>query len=290
MRVTDVVSSRVYWQCGRFQLNFDQPKIMGVVNLTPDSFSDGGNYNTSVAALSHAEKLLKDGADILDIGGESTRPGSDWVSAQEEWSRLEIILRELITWDVPLTVDTRRAWVMRQLLEQRLTDGINDVQALEDEDAVALLAAFPDIGVCLMHMQGQPETMHLKPVYHDVVTEVGQYLQQRVKLCNEAGIDRARIVIDPGFGFGKKLEHNIMLMQRFSEWQNMTDCPVLIGLSRKKSIGLLTQEENPQQRVIGSVVAAVAAVARGAAIVRVHDVRETRQGLQIWAAMGGKLL
>lgn len=280
-------SGQNYWQCGRFQIDLAQPKIMGIVNLTPDSFSDGGSYSTSLTlALKHAEQLLKDGADILDIGGESSRPGSDFVSPQDEWKRIEPVLRELVTWNVPLTVDTRRTWVMHQLLEQQLADGINDIQALEDAGAVDLLAQQQNIGVCLMHMQGQPENMQHNPEYQDVVTEVGQYLQQRVSVCEQAGIERSRLTIDPGFGFGKSLQHNIALMQHFADWHAAVGCPALIGVSRKTMIGLLTDETEPRQRVVGSVVAAVAAVARGAAIIRVHDVRETRQGLQVWAALG----
>ena len=283
-------SGQNYWQCGRFQIDLAQPKIMGIVNLTPDSFSDGGSYSTSLTlALKHAEQLLKDGADILDIGGESSRPGSDFVSPQDEWKRIELVLRELVTWNVPLTVDTRRTWVMRQLLEQQLADGINDIQALEDTGAVDLLAQQQNIGVCLMHMQGQPENMQHNPEYQDVVTEVGQYLQQRVSVCEQAGIERSRLTIDPGFGFGKSLQHNIALMQHFADWHAAAGCPVLIGVSRKTMIGLLTDETEPRQRVVGSVVAAVAAVARGAAIIRVHDVRETRQGLQVWAVLGGSI-
>lgn len=260
---------------------------MGIVNLTPDSFSDGGRYNTSLTvALNHAEQLLKDGADILDVGGESSRPGSDYVSPEEEWARIEPLLRELRRWNVPVTVDTRRAWVMRRLLEAQLADGINDIQALEDADAVTVLSQQPDVGVCLMHMQGKPENMQHNPVYEDVVAEVGSYLHRRVQVCEQAGISRERMTIDPGFGFGKTLEHNIALMQHFATWQEMSGCPALIGVSRKTMIGLLTAESEPQQRVAGSVVAAVAAVARGAAIVRVHDVRESRQGLQIWSALG----
>nr|WP_303802414.1 dihydropteroate synthase [Snodgrassella alvi] len=286
----NIASEQLFWQCGRFQLSLQQPKIMGIVNLTPDSFSDGGHYNHSiVAALKHAEQLLSDGADILDIGGESTRPGSAYVSAQDEWRRIEPVLRELITWNIPITVDTRRAWVMQRLIDQQLTDGINDIQALEDEDAVKVLASVEKMGICLMHMQGQPETMHLHPIYEDVVSEVGQYLQRRVAVCEQAGIDRRRITIDPGFGFGKTQQHNIMLMQHFHEWQSLAACPALIGISRKKTIGTLTNEKDPEQRVTGSVVAAIAAIARGASIVRVHDVRATKQGLQVWAAMGGQL-
>lgn len=276
-----------FWQCGRYCIDLSTPRIMGIVNMTPDSFSDGGNYNYNItASLKHAEKLLKEGADILDIGGESTRPGAKYISAEEEWQRIQPILTELRYWNIPISVDTRNSWVMQQLLQQQLTDAINDIQALEAEGAIDILAQYPDIGICLMHMQGQPENMQTLPCYTDVVKEVGQYLSDRVQTCITAGIAKQRLVIDPGFGFGKSLSHNIELMQKFHQWQQYSDCPVLVGLSRKGSIGKLINEPNPQERTTGSVVAAIAAVARGAAIVRVHDVRETHQGLQVWAKLG----
>ncbi|MDF7676676.1 dihydropteroate synthase [Neisseriaceae bacterium ESL0693] len=276
-----------YWQCGRYQLDLSQPRIMGIVNLTPDSFSDGGCYSHSTkSALQHAEQLLHEGADILDIGGESTRPGADPVTVAEEWRRIEPVLRELRTWHVPLSVDTRRTEVMRQLLEHQLTDAINDVQGLEAPGAVALLAQKSDIGVCLMHMRGQPQDMQSQTDYDDVAETVGQYLSARVQACIQAGIARERLLVDPGFGFAKTLQHHIELMQKWDHWQQLAGCPVLAGLSRKGSIGKIIQEPIAAQRVTASVVAAVAAVAHGAAIVRVHDVLATRQGLQIWSAFG----
>lgn len=276
-----------YWQCGRYRIDLSTPKIMGIVNLTPDSFSDGNCYNHSVtAALKHAEKLLKEGADILDVGGESSRPNAQYVSEQAEWERIEPVLRELRTWQVPISVDTRRFQVMQQLLQSQLADIINDIQALEDKQAVDLLAQSADIGICLMHMKGEPQNMQQQSHYTDVVAEVGQYLHDRVQVCIQAGIAKDRLVIDPGFGFAKTMEHNIELMQRFSEWQRRGNCPVLVGLSRKGTIGKIINESIPRQRVTGSVVAAIAAVARGAAIVRVHDVLATRQGMQVWAALG----
>lgn len=276
-----------YWQCGRYQIELSQPKIMGIVNLTPDSFSDGGRYSVSTkAALAHAEQLLRDGADMLDIGGESTRPGADKITATEEWCRIEPVLRELRTWDIPVSVDTRNPEVMRQLLEHQLADAINDIQALEASTAVDLLAQTDNIGVCLMHMKGQPQDMQHQADYENVVQEVGQYLAARVQVCVEAGIARQRLVVDPGFGFAKTLTHNIELMKKFSHWQQLAACPVLVGLSRKGSIGKIINEPIAANRVTASVVAAVAAVAQGAAIVRVHDVLATRQGLQIWSAFG----
>lgn len=279
-----------YWQCGRFRVDLTQPRIMGIVNITPDSFSDGGMYDRSVhAAVQHAEQLLKDGADILDIGGESSRPGADWVSAEQEWARVAPVLRELAQWSVPISLDTRRTNVMRQALMHQYADIINDIQALTDEGALALLAQQANTGVCLMHMRGLPENMQHNPQYVDVATEVGHYLRNQVDSCLAAGIARERIVIDPGFGFGKTTQHNIDLMQHFADWQQPCGCPALIGVSRKHMLGDLAQEPDVTQRAVASVVAAVAAVAHGAAIVRVHDVRQTRQGLQVWQALGGIL-
>ncbi|WP_037585792.1 dihydropteroate synthase [Stenoxybacter acetivorans] len=287
---SDQIRQTPIWQCGRFRIALNRPQIMGIINITPDSFSDGGQYSGSIsAALAHAAQLLKDGADILDIGGESSRPGAPYVSPEEEWARVSPILKELTGWQVPITLDTRRTWVMRQALEQGGTDGINDIAALSDEGAVSLLTQDKTTGVCLMHMQGLPENMQDNPQYGDVVTEVGHYLRERVAVCTAAGIDKQRLVIDPGFGFGKTREHHRALMLRFAEWQRMADCPALIGVSRKSMIGAITGETQPQARMVGSVVAAVAAAARGAAIVRVHDVRETRQGLQVWQELGGFL-
>lgn len=263
---------------------------MGIVNITPDSFSDGGRYSASLqATLAHARQLLDEGADILDVGGESTRPGAAPVSVAEEWARVRPVLHALHGWQVPLTLDSRRTEVMQKALAAGWVDGINDVSALEDKGAVSLLAQYADIGVCLMHMQGLPGTMQQHPDYADVVAEVGGYLKQRVAVCVAAGIHGTRLVLDPGFGFGKTLEHNIALMRHLQDWQARAGRPVLIGVSRKRMIGELGGEDNTAARVAGSVAAALAATARGAAIVRVHDVGATRQALRVWRALGGRI-
>ena len=279
------------WQCGRFNLDLSQPKVMGIVNATPDSFSDGGVYSQSTeSALVHAEKLLQEGADILDIGGESTRPGSDYVSPEQEWARLAPILDELAKWDVPISLDTRRTFIMGKALTTGVVDIINDVSALSDEGAVELLAQKQSIGVCLMHMQGLPETMQHNPSYDDVVQEVAHYLNQRIEICKQAGIDETRLVLDPGFGFGKTLKHNIALMQHLSDLSQACGLPLLIGMSRKRTIGELTGKNAPSDRVGGSVAAALASVARGAQIVRVHDVKETVDALKVWQVLGGQII
>jgi len=194
------------WQAGRFELALDKPKIMGIVNVTPDSFSDGGTYAQSVKhTLEHAQKLLRGGADILDAGGESTRPGADFVPPEEEWRRLSAVLPEMARWGVPLSVDTRRSEIMRRVLDNGWADIINDVQALEDAGAAELLARHPTVGVCLMHMKGLPQTMQNNPSYGDVAAEVAAYLNDRAAACEAAGIARRRLVLDPGFGFGKTL-------------------------------------------------------------------------------------
>ncbi|CWM33671.1 dihydropteroate synthase [Neisseria meningitidis] len=275
------------WQAGRFEIGLDKPKIMGIVNLTPDSFSDGGAYSQNAqTALAHAERLLKEGADILDIGGESTRPGADYVSSEEEWARVEPVLAEVAGWGVPVSLDTRRTVVMEKALALGGIDIINDVAALTDEGAVELLARQTDTGICLMHMQGLPETMQINPKYQDVVGEVARYLKARAAECIAAGIAPQRITLDPGFGFGKTLQHNIALMRHLPELMAETGFPLLIGVSRKRMIGELTGEADAAARVHGSVAAAVAAVARGAQIVRVHDVKATADALKVWEALG----
>ena len=275
------------WQCGRFTLDLSAPKIMGIVNITPDSFSDGGTYSASVqTALAHAEALLESGADILDIGGESTRPGAAAVSAQEEWARVQPVLEELVKWQVPISLDTRRTAVMQQALAHGYADIINDVAALGDEGAIGLLAQQAHTGICLMHMQGMPETMQQSPSYQHVAEEVLRYLNERVAACEAAGIARARLVLDPGFGFGKTLPHNIALMQHLGSLLRGSGLPLLIGVSRKRMIGDLSGEQDAAARVHGSVAAALAAVARGAQIVRVHDVKATADALKVWQAVG----
>ena len=284
------MTSRI-WQAGRFQLDLSTPKIMGIVNVTPDSFSDGGTYSAEVSgAIQHAERLLQQGADILDIGGESTRPHAAYVSPEEEWARVAPILQVLHTWQVPISLDTRRTVIMQRALEQGWVDIINDVQALEDEGAVDLLAQYPTMGVCLMHMQGLPQTMQDNPHYQDVVCEVSRYLKQRLAVCEQAGMARERMVLDVGFGFGKTLEHNVLLMQHLDDLLQECDAPLLVGVSRKRMIGDLTGETVPSERVHGSVAAALAAVARGAQIIRVHDVKATVDAVKVWQAVGGKVI
>ena len=275
------------WQAGRFEIGLDKPKIMGIVNLTPDSFSDGGAYSQNAQiALAHAERLLKEGADILDIGGESTRPGADYVSPEEEWTRVKPVLAEVAGWGVPVSLDTRRTVIMEKALALGGIDIINDVAALTDEGAVELLACQADTGICLMHMQGLPENMQINPKYQDVVGEVARYLKTRSETCVAAGIAPQRITLDPGFGFGKNLQHNIALMRHLPELMAETGLPLLIGVSRKSMIGELTGETDAAARVHGSVAAALAAVARGAKIVRVHDVKATADALKAWEALG----
>ena len=275
------------WQAGRFEIGLDKPKIMGIVNLTPDSLSDGGVYSQNArTALAHAERLLKEGADILDIGGESTRPGADYVPPEEEWARVEPVLAEVAGWGVPVSLDTRHTAVMKKALALGGIDIINDVAALTDEGALELLARQTDTGICLMHMQGLPKTMQINPKYQDVVGEVARYLKARAAECIAAGIAPQRIVLDPGFCFGKTLQHNIALMRHLPELMAETGLPLLIGVSRKSMIGKLTGEADAAARVHGSVAAALAAVARGAKIVRVHDVKATADALKAWEALG----
>ncbi|EMT4017756.1 dihydropteroate synthase [Neisseria gonorrhoeae] len=279
--------ARHVWQAGRFKIGLDKPKIMGIVNLTPDSLSDGGAYSQNAqTALAHAERLLKEGADILDIGGESTRPGADYVSPEEEWARVEPVLAEVAGWGVPVSLDTRRTVVMEKALALGGIDIINDVAALTDEGALELLACQADTGICLMHMQGLPKNMQINPKYQDVVGEVARYLKARAAECIAAGIAPQRITLDPGFGFGKNLQHNIALMRHLPELMAETGLPLLIGVSRKSMIGELTGEADAAARVHGSVAAALASVARGAQIVRVHDVKATADALKVWEALG----
>lgn len=273
------------WQTTRFNLDLNTPKIMGIVNLTPDSFSDGGQYSANpAAALRHAEQLLRDGADILDIGGESTRPNAAPVPPEEEWRRIAPVLAEAAKWNVPISVDTRRSEMMRQVLEAGWADIINDVQALEDDGAVSLLAQHR-AGVCLMHMRGQPQTMQLQPHYDDVVGEVADYLCRRADACQQAGIEAARLVLDAGFCFGKTLQHNIDLMRGLPKLAARCRLPLLVGVSRKSMIGELSGRDVPSERVSGSVAAALFALHQGARILRVHDVRETADAVKVWTAL-----
>lgn len=271
-------------QCGRFTLGLARPLVMGILNVTPDSFSDGGRFNRIDDALARAEAMLAEGADILDIGGESTRPGAPFVSAEEEMARVLPVLEKLRGIGVPLSLDTRRAEVMRAAIQLDAVDLINDVSALEDEGALPLVAA-SRAAVCLMHKQGNPDTMQDRPEYGDVVAEVADYLKRRVQLCLDAGIVRERLLVDPGFGFGKTLEHNLALLKRLDEIERIAGAPQLVGLSRKSMLGAITGEREPSLRLGASVAAALESARRGAAVIRVHDVQATRQALQLWQAL-----
>ena len=276
------------WQTARFTIDLSRPKIMGIVNLTPDSFSDGGRYSqNTAAALAHAERLLADGADILDIGGESTRPNAAPVPPEEEWRRVKDVLAEVSRWQVPVSLDTRRREVMARALEHGYADIVNDVQALEGEGALPLLATHPNAGICLMHMKGQPENMQEAPQYGDVVRDVADYLNRRAEACTAAGIAPGRLVLDPGFGFGKTLAHNTALMRRLDGLSAKHRLPLLVGVSRKRMIGEMTGRTVPAERVSGSVAAALYAFCRGASVLRVHDVRETADALKVWLALDG---
>ena len=271
--------------CGRFSLSLERPLLMGILNVTPDSFSDGGSYNRLDAALAHAERLLADGADILDIGGESTRPGAPYVSPEEELQRVLPVLERLAALQVPLSLDTRRTSVMHAALQAGAVDLINDVSALEDDGALALVAA-ANVGICLMHKQGNPDTMQQQPDYADVVQEVGGYLARRIELCLAHGIARERLLADPGFGFGKTLAHNLDLLRALPQLEAMAGAPLLVGMSRKSMLGAITGEAQPDQRLGASVAAALLAAQRGAKVIRVHDVKATHQALQVWQALG----
>ena len=270
--------------CGRFTLDLTRPLVMGILNVTPDSFSDGGRFDRLDAALAHAEQLLADGADILDIGGESTRPGAPFVSPEEEAQRVLPVLRKLAGLGVPLSLDTRRTSVMHAALAAGAVDLINDVSALEDDGALPLVAA-ANVGICLMHKQGNPDNMQHKPAYQDVVEEVGDYLARRVALCRAHGVAAERLLADPGFGFGKTLEHNLALLRELPRLEAMAGVPLLVGMSRKSMLGAITGEQQPDQRLGASVAAALLAAQRGAKIIRVHDVKATSQALQLWQAL-----
>lgn len=256
---------------------------MGIVNVTPDSFSDGGQHSDARLAIGHAGRLLEEGADILDIGGESTRPGSIPVDADTEWARIEPVLREAVLWGVPVSVDSYRPQTMRRALDLGV-DIINDVYALRMPGAQAVALA-SQAGICLMHMQGEPGTMQLQPQYGDVIAEVRSFLLQRVADLLALGIPAARLCLDPGFGFGKSLAHNMSLARGL---EMLTSCgyPVLVGVSRKSMIGG-TSGRPVAERLPGSLAAALACVAAGARIVRVHDVAATADALKVWTAMRG---
>lgn len=272
----------MFWQTTRFQLDLTQPRVMGIVNLTPDSFSDGGRFHESCAAIAHCEQLLKEGADILDLGGESTRPGSTPVDDAEEWRRVGPVMKEVMGWNCPISLDTTKPEVMRRALELGV-DIINDVHALRSPGAVEVVGE-ARCGVCLMHMQGQPEMMQLRPAYDDVLVDVAEFLQDRVRTLQSAGVEGSRIVLDPGIGFGKSVEHNFELLQHQAKLLAL-GFPLLVGWSRKSSLGALTGR-SIFDRLPASLAAALAGVLNGARVVRVHDVAATVDALKVWRAVG----
>mgnify|MGYP002713093328 CR=1 FL=1 len=265
--------------CAGKAVDLERPQVMGILNVTPDSFSDGGDFISPKAALEHARELVEQGADILDIGGESTRPGARAVSDQQELDRIIPVIQAIAAeLPVPLSVDTSKPAVMREAVAAG-AGMINDVLALRAEGALQA-ARDLEVPVCLMHMQGEPRTMQQNPRYDDVVGEVAEFLTGRVDAAVATGIPRERLLLDPGFGFGKSLAHNLTLLHHLSDFQAL-GVPILVGISRKSMIGTLLGDVPVDQRLHGSVTAAVMAVERGASIVRVHDVRATVDALRV---------
>ena len=271
------------WQTSRFRIDLAQPRVMGIVNVTPDSFSDGGAHGSTETALRHCEQLLKEGADILDIGGESTRPGSPAVPLDAELARVLPVVREAVALNVPLSIDTYKPEVMRAVLDLG-ADIVNDIWALRQPGAREAVAAYPSCGICLMHMHRDPQTMQAVPMQGDVIPEVLAFWAEQVAQLRALQIDPSRVTLDPGVGFGKTVAQNFTLLGRQRELLE-AGYPLLLGWSRKSSIGAVTGIEAAGQRIVPSVAAAVLAVERGAAVVRVHDVRETVAALAVWRAM-----
>ena len=269
----------MHWLTTRFRIDLARPRVMGIVNVTPDSFFDGGRHADTAAAVALCNALLADGADILDIGGESTRPGAGTPTLDEELARVLPVLRHAVTLGVPVSVDTSRPDVMRAALDLGV-DIVNDVRALQRPGALECLASHPRAGVCLMHMRGEPGTMQVEAVYQDVVFEVGEFLQGRVDAARAAGVADERIVVDPGIGFAKTAAHNVELLCRQQELLRVGR-PLLVGWSRKSTLGVITGRP-VEDRLAASVAAALAAVQRGAAVLRVHDVAATVDALKVW--------
>ena len=287
--MTSVQPTASVWKTTRFEIDLSSPQVMGIVNVTPDSFSDGGRHNDPARALAHAEQLLKDGATILDIGGESTRPGAPPVPLQEELDRVLPVLREALKLGVPLSIDTYKPEVMQACLDLG-ADIINDVWALQrpfqhgQGNGVEVVAAHPNCGVCLMHMHLEPQSMQIAPMTGDVVPQVAAFLAHHASLLRARGVAPERIVLDYGIGFGKTVEQNFALLARQAELLAL-GYPLLSGWSRKSSLGAVTGREVPRERAAASVAAHLMAIERGAMVVRVHDVRETVDAIKVWQAV-----
>lgn len=272
----------MFWQTSRFRLDLSRPLVMGIVNTTPDSFSDGGQHASSAAALAHCEQLLAEGAHILDIGGESTRPGSPSLPLEEELARVLPVLRAAVRLGVPVSIDTYKPAVMQQALDLGV-DIVNDIWALRQSGAAQVVAAHPTCGVCLMHMYREPRTMQAVPMVGDVLPQVLSFLELQTQSLQALGVEKDRIAIDPGIGFGKTVEQNFALLARQRALLALGR-PLLAGWSRKSSLGAVTGLP-VEERQAPSVAAALLAVQQGAAIVRVHDVRATVAALAVWQAM-----
>jgi dihydropteroate synthase len=272
----------MHWQTSRHRIDLAQPRVMGIVNVTPDSFSDGGQHPDARSALAHCERLLREGADMLDIGGESTRPGTAPVPLDAELARVLPVLREAVRLGAPVSIDTYKPEVMRAALEIGV-DIVNDIRALREEGALDVVAAHPACGICLMHMHGEPASMQRSPLAGDAVPQVIALLEGQSRRLEQMGVAHERIAWDPGIGFGKTIAQNFALLARQRELL-AAGYPLLVGWSRKSSLGTVSGMP-PGERLVPSVAAALLAVERGARVVRVHDVRETVAALKVWSTM-----
>ena len=274
----------MHWQTTRFHLDLTRPWVMGIVNLTPDSFSDGGQHAQGSQALQHAERLLREGAGILDVGAESTRPGAQAVPLEDELARLMPFLREAVRWQIPISVDTYKPEVMQAVLDLGV-DIVNDIWALRQPGAERVVVGHPSCGVCLMHMHRDPQTMQLDTMSGDVVSDVKLFLQARMQSLLAQGVDAARLVLDPGIGFGKTVTQNFELLAHQAQLM-LEGRPVMSAWSRKSSLGAVLNQDGvipqPSERLSASVAAALLAVERGARLVRVHDVKATVDALKVW--------
>ena len=275
----------MFWQTTRFQIDLERPQIMGIVNVTPDSFSDGGQHDTTAKALAHCEQLVKEGASILDLGAESTRPGAMPLPLEAELARLLPVIQGAVSLGVAISVDTYKPQVMQAALDAG-ADIINDIWGFRQAGALQAVAAHPNCGLCLMHMHGEPSTMQITPMQGDVLDQIQAFLLQETARLQEAGVHSERICIDPGYGFGKTVAQNFELL---AHQQDIADLgfALLAGWSRKSSLGAVTGLA-VHELLIPSVAAALLALERGARVVRVHDVKETAQALQVWRAMHGQ--
>ncbi|MBA3772463.1 MAG: dihydropteroate synthase [Ramlibacter sp.] len=273
---------QTFWQTSRYRIDLSRPRVMGIVNVTPDSFSDGGRYASTRSALAHCEKLVVEGAHILDIGGESSRPGTPPVPVEDELARVLPVLREAVTLGIPVSVDTYKPQVMRQALDLG-ADIINDIWAQRQPGAAEATAAHAQCGICLMHMHGEPRTMHRSPMEGDAVPQIAAFLRDASDRLQALGVDRSRIAWDPGIGFGKTVDQNFALLARQQDLL-AAGYPLVAGWSRKSSLGTITGLPI-NERLVASVAAALLAVERGAHVVRVHDVKETLAALKVRAAM-----